>query len=155
MPDNVPMTSDGYRNLQAEIEALEKRRPAIKKAIADARARGDLSENADYHAAREELAMLNARLHDLQDKVARAVVVDPSKAPEGRVAFGNTVTLRRLSDGAEMERMLVGAGEADVAAGRILTTSPVGSALIGHEVGDRIIISLPKGDEEFEIVSIR
>ena len=154
MSETTPMTQEGFDKLKGEADELEQRRPLIKKAIEEAREKGDLSENADYHAAREDLAMLNARLSDIHGKLASAVIVDPSKAPKGKVSLGNTVKLIRVTDGKEIIRTLVGAGEADVVSGKILTTSPIGAALIGHEVGDHITVNLPKGAEEFEIREI-
>jgi len=154
MPDMIPMTQNGYHKLQQEVRELESRRPDIKASIEQARARGDLSENADYHAAREELAMLNARLAELHGKLARSHVVKPEDAPEGKAALGSTVRLRRKRDGREFTRTLVGAGEGDVASGKILTTSPMGAAMIGHEAGDTVTVSLPSGEQEFEILSI-
>ncbi|MFW5857785.1 MAG: transcription elongation factor GreA [Planctomycetota bacterium] len=154
MPDTVPMTTEGYARLQGEMETLEAERPRIKAAIEAARALGDLRENADYHAAREELAMLNAKISDIGDKLSRAVVVDTSKAPEGKAVLGSTVRIRRVRDGRELTRTLVGAGEADVSSGKILTTSPIGAALIGHEAGETVAAELPKGAEEFEILEI-
>jgi transcription elongation factor GreA len=148
------MTQEGYDMLMAEAGELESRRPAIKTAIEEAREKGDLRENADYHAAREELAMLNAKLGEINDKLMRAVVVDPSKAPKGKVALGSKVKIKRLKDGRELTRILVGEGEANVAQGKILTTSPVGSALIAKEKGEVVTVALPAGEVEFEILSI-
>lgn len=155
MSASTPMTPEGYAKLKAEVEELERARPAIKEAIKHAREKGDLRENADYHGAREELGMLNARIEGIYGKLANAMVVDLSKAPEGRVVLGSTVKIKRVSDGQELTRTLVGEGEADVASGKILSTSPVGSALINHEVGDVVTVTLPKGPEEFKIISIR
>jgi transcription elongation factor GreA len=154
MTASIPMTPEGYAKLKTEANELEKRRPGIKEAIETAREKGDLRENADYHAAREELGMLNARVESIHGKLANAVVVDPSKAPEGKAVLGSTVTIKRVADGKELTRTLVGEGEADVASGKILTTSPVGKALISHEEGDVVTVELPKGPSEFEILSI-
>ncbi|MBN1257241.1 MAG: transcription elongation factor GreA [Planctomycetes bacterium] len=154
MSNNVPMTQEGYAKLQREAAEMESRRPAIKAAIAAARAHGDLRENADYHAAREELAMLNARLSDIHTKLSRAVVIDPSQAPSDKAFLGSKVTIKRVSDGETMTRTLVGQGEQDLASGKILTTSPVGQAVVGHGVGEVVIASLPNGDVEFEIVDL-
>jgi transcription elongation factor GreA len=154
MPDVTPMTEEGMAKLKAEIAALEDRRPGIKKAIAEAREKGDLSENADYHAAREELGMLDARINLLASMVASAVVVDPSKAPADKAALGHTVIFKRLSDGQILTRTLVGAGQADPASGKILTTSPIGKALIGHGVGEKVAAELPSGPQKFEIQKI-
>lgn len=154
MAANVPMTEEGYNKLMDEVKELEKQRPAIKKAIEEAREKGDLRENADYHAAREELSMLNARLADINDKLSRAIIIDPSKNSDGKISLGNAVTLKRLADGKELKRTLVGEGEANVIQGKILTTSPIGSALMGAKKGDTVTATLPKGPEEFEVIEV-
>lgn len=154
MSDSVPMTEEGMAKIQADINRLEKRRPEIKKAIKLAREKGDLKENADYHAAREELGMLNARIAQFGGMLANAVIVDTSDVPEGMVVLGRTVTFKRIKDGKEITRTLVGAGQADPASGKILTTSPIGEALIGHEVGDVVTAELPGGEMDFEVLSV-
>lgn len=154
MPDSVPMTQDGYDNLRQELDELQGKVPGIKKAVQEAREKGDLSENADYHAAREQLAMVNAKIASVQGKLAHAQVVDTSKAPTGSVVFGSTVTVRRVDSGKEYVRTLVGEGEADPSSGKILTTSPVGQALIGAVVGDVVTAELPAGAVEFEVLEI-
>ena len=152
---SMPMTQEGYDKLRAEVEELERRRPAIKHMIEVARAKGDLKENGDYHAAREELGMLNAKISDIQYKLQNAVIVDPNKAGGNGAALGHTVVLRRTKDDKEFVRILVGVGEDDVATGKILTTSPIGAAVLNHKVGDTVSANLPKGPEEFEILDIR
>ena len=154
MPDSVPMTEEGRAKIQEEIRELERRRPEIKTAIEEARAKGDLRENADYHASREELAMLDAKVGQLHGMLANAIIVDPSKAPEGKVVLGHTVTLKRLKDGKIFERTLVGAGQDNPRAGKILTTSPIGKAVIGHAEGEIVTAELPAGPVEFEIQKI-
>ncbi len=133
--ESVPMTEEGMAVVKREMAELEAKRPAIKKAIEEAREKGDLRENADYHAAREELGMLNARIAQLNGLLANAVLIDPAKAPTDRVALGATVTIKRAKDGAEMERTIVGAGQADPLRGRILATSPLARALVGQPAG--------------------
>lgn len=155
MSERIPMTEEGMAKIRDEIAALEARRPEIKKAIAEAREKGDLSENADYHAAREELAMLDARISQLAGMLANSVLVDPEKAPSDKVALGHTVEVKRLSDGKVFKRTLVGAGQADPVAGKILVTSPLGKALIGHSAGEIVTAELPGGLEKLEILSIR
>ena len=152
--ESVPMTEEGMAKIKIQMAELEKRRPEIKKAIEEAREKGDLRENADYHAAREELAMLNAKIAQLNGMLANAVLVDPSKAPKGTVVLGHTVTFKRVKDGRELTRTLVGAGQADTATGKILTTSPIGKALIGHKVGEVVTAELPAGPCDFEILKI-
>ena len=154
MSAQVPMTQDGYDKIKAEIDELENRRPEIKKAIEEAREKGDLRENADYHAAREELGMLNAKISMLNTKLANAIIVDPSAQPEGKVTLFKTVTFKRVKDGKEMKRTLVGEGEADPSSGKILATSPIGQALIGKEVGDTVTAQLPAGPMDLEITAI-
>lgn len=154
MSAQVPMTKEGYDKILAEVNELESRRPIIKKAIEEAREKGDLRENADYHAAREELGMLNAKISMLNTKLANAVIVDPSNAPEGKVSLFKTVTFKRMKDGVKMTRTLVGEGEADTASGKILGTSPVGQALMGKAVGDVVTANLPAGPMELEILEI-
>lgn len=150
----VPMTEEGMAKLKAEMAALERKRPAIKKAIEEAREKGDLRENADYHASREELAMLNARIAQLNGLLANAVLVDPSKAPKGKVVLGCTVTFTRMKDKQSMIRTIVGAGQADPAAGKILVSSPIASAMVGHEVGDVVTAELPAGPMEIRVDKI-
>ena len=152
----VPMTEEGKAVLLREMKELENRRPEIRRAIEEARDKGDLRENADYHASREDLAMLNARIAQLNGMLANAVIIDPAQGvPDGKVVLGATVTVRRLRDGQMIERTIVGAGQADAAAGRILSTSPLGKALIGAEAGQRVVAELPGGKAEFEVVEVR
>ncbi len=150
----VPMTEEGMARLKVEMGELESKRPAIKKAIEEAREKGDLRENADYHAAREELAMLNARIAQLNGMLANAVLIDPSKAPKDKVVLGATVTLTRLKDGQVMVRTIVGAGQADPLAGKILSTSPLARAVVGHGPGATVTADLPAGAMDFRIDKI-
>ena len=152
--DPVPMTEEGMAKLKAEIAALESRRPAIKQAIETAREKGDLRENADYHAAREDLAMLDAKLSQIGSLLANAILVDPSMATADRVTLGCTVTFRRLKDGQTMKRTIVGAGQADPASGKILATSPLAKAMVGSVPGDKVTADVPGGPMELEILSI-
>lgn len=154
MSDTVPMTLSGYAKLQREIAALEDKRPVIKKAIQEAREKGDLRENADYHASREELGMLNAKVAFLSDKIARAHVIESVGSVDGKAVFGNTVKFKRVLDGKEMTRILVGEGEQDHTSGKILCTSPIGKAIVGHSVGEIVTAELPKGNVELEILEI-
>ncbi len=154
MSAQFPMTQEGYEMIKKEIDDLENRRPDIKKAIEEAREKGDLRENADYHAAREELGMLNAKISMLNTKLANALIVDPSQFEDGKVGLFKTVSFKRLKDGKEMQRTLVGEGEADPASGKILATSPIGKALIGSKVGDVVTAELPAGPMELEILAI-
>lgn len=151
---SVPMTRDDYEQLQKEIHRLESQRPGIKEAIAEARAMGDLRENAEYHAAREQLSMLNAKLAQLSDRLARAQVVDTSKAPEGVACLGRTVRFR-MENGREMERTLVSEGQTDLSSGKITLNSPIGKALVGSNVGDEVLAELPKGEQKLVVLEIR
>ena len=140
--------------MRKELDALEAQRPSIKKAIAAARAMGDLRENAEYHAAREQLGMLNARISQIGEKLANSIIVDTSKAPKGKMVLGRTVKIRREKDKKELVRTIVGEGETDPSSGRILSTSPIGKAVLGHEVGDKVTAILPAGAEIFTIIEI-
>jgi len=152
--DSVPMTREGREKIERELDELRARRPEIQKAVGEARERGDLSENADYHAAKEALAMLDAKINARRSQLACATMVDPSKAPEGKVALGARVTVRDLDDDEEEVYSLVGAGEADARRNMILTTSPVGQALIGREVGDEVEVPAPRGTIRLRIEAI-
>lgn len=151
----IPMTPEGYEKLKEELDRLIKiERPAIIKAIAEARAHGDLSENAEYHAAREKQSFIEGRIQELQAKLSRAQVIDPSKINQNKVAFGAKVRVIDLDTDEEKEFMLVGTEEADVKNGKISITSPVGKALIGKEVGDQVTIKAPAKTLNYEIISI-
>ena len=152
--DAVPMTEEGMAKIKAEMAELERKRPDIKKAIEEAREKGDLRENADYHAAREELAMLNARIAQLNGLLANAVIIDPSKAPKDKVVMGTTVTFTRLADKKVLVRTVVGAGQADPASGKILVTSPLAKAMVGHGPGETVTAELPAGTMELRIDKI-
>jgi transcription elongation factor GreA len=152
----VPMTPDGFQKLQEELEKLLKvERPKNIQAIAEARAHGDLSENAEYHAAKERQSFLEGRIQELQRKLALAEVIDPSRITQSKVAFGATVKV--LDGGADEEYVftLVGTEEADVKQGKISVSSPVGKALLGKAVGDSVVIKAPARTIEYEILEIR
>jgi len=152
----IPMTPEGYRKLEAELENLIKvERPNNIKAIAEARAHGDLSENAEYHAAKERQSFIEGRINELQDKLARAEVIDPATIRSDKVVFGATVELLDLETDEERSYMLVGPEEGDVKAGRISVTSPLARALIGKSVGDEVRIQTPSKTVEVEILDIR
>jgi len=156
MSDRIPMTRAGYDKLKAELDHMQNvEMPKLEERVALARAEGDLSENAEYHGARESLQLLRARAAVLRDKLARATIVDPSKVAKDEVAFGCTVTVKDLDTGEEEQFTLVGAGEEDYAAGKILVTSPLAQGLVGKKAGDRAEIQVPMGTMRFEILSIR
>jgi transcription elongation factor GreA len=156
MSDRIPMTRTGYEKLKADLDHLEHvEKPVIQQRVANARSEGDLSENAEYHGARESLGMLQARIDLLRDKLARAALVDPSQFPKDQVTFGSTVVVRDLDLDEREEFTLVGAGEEDYDTGKILVTSPLAQGLLGKKVGERAEITVPRGVERFEIIEIR
>lgn len=156
MSDLIPMTRAGYNKIKAEVEQMEQvEMPAIAQRIALARSEGDLSENAEYHGAKESQGMLQAKINLLRDKLARAALVDTSKLPKDEVVFGATVVVKDLDFGDEEIFILVGAGEEDYDAGRILVTSPLARGLMGKKIGDKAEIPVPKGMMSFEILEIR
>ncbi len=156
MSDLIPMTRAGYEKIKAELDHLEGvEMPAVAARVATARSEGDLSENAEYHGARESQGMLQAKINLLRDKLARAAIVDPSKLPKDEVVFGATVVVKDLDFGDEEIFILVGAGEEDYDAGKILVTSPLAQGLLGKKQGDKVEIPVPKGTMSFEILEIR
>ena len=156
MSDLIPMTRIGYDKVKAEVDQLEQvEMPKITQRIANARAEGDLSENAEYHGARESQGMLQAKINVLRDKLARSTIVDTSKVPRDQVSFGATVVVKDLDFGDEETFVLVGAGEEDYDAGKILVTSPLAQGLMGGKIGQRVEIPVPAGTMKFEIREIR
>jgi transcription elongation factor GreA len=148
----TPMTRPGFEKLQQELVQLKREeRPRIIKAIAEARAHGDLSENAEYHAAKERQGFIEARIGELETKVGQAEVIDPPREGE-RITFGSTVLLRG-ADGKELRYQIVGSDEADPATGRISVLSPIARTLIGKEVGDEVRVQAPGGARSFEILA--
>ncbi len=155
MQKRVVVTPDGFQKLQEELDKLLKvERPRNIQAIAEARAHGDLSENAEYHAAKERQSFLEGRIQELQSKIASAEVIDPAKINQSRVAFGAKVKVLDVEADEEYIFVLVGTEEADVKQGKISISSPVGRALLGKEVGDTAIIKAPARTMEYEILEI-
>lgn len=153
--DRVPMTREGYDKLKGDLDRMENfEMVEVTKRIATARAMGDLSENAEYHAAREDQGMLQARIDALKDKLSRAYMVDRSSLPSDTVVFGTRVRLKDLDSGEEEVYELVGPGEEDYDNNKILTTSPRGQGLLGKKCGDIAVIKVPRGDLRYEIVDI-
>lgn len=151
--DKVPMLAEGHRQLTEDVKRLKLERPSIIDAIEEARAHGDLSENAEYHAAKERQGQVEAMIADLDDRLSRALVIDPTTLSGDKVVFGATVTL--LEDGEKKIRyQLVGQTEADARVGRISYNSPLGRALIGRSKGDEVEVSTPAGDRYYEIAKI-
>lgn len=156
MSDRIPMTRAGYDKLKAEVEDLETvEMPKLAQRVAAARSEGDLSENAEYHGARESQGMLQAKINVLRDKLARAVIVERAKEPTGEVVFGATIRVRDLKFGDEEEYMLVGAGEEDFDSGRINVASPLAQGFLGRKVGEKVSIDVPAGTLTYEILEVR
>ncbi len=155
MTDRIPMTRTGYDKIKAEIYDLENEQmPLIEKRIGAARAEGDLSENAEYHGARESQGLLQAKINMLKDKIAHADIVDTSTLPKDQVVFGVTVKVKDLDFGDTEEFTLVGAGEEDYDSGKINVTSPLAQGLIGKKVGEKVEIEVPAGTNRFQILDI-
>lgn len=155
MSEMVPMTRDKYNAIRAEIDHLENVvMPEIAEKIAEARAEGDLKENAEYHGQRERQGLMQARINEKKAKLANAFIIDPSKLPKDEVGLLATVKVKDLDYGDEEEFTLVGLGDEDYDAGRILSNSPIGSALLGKKVGTKVDIPVPKGKLRFEIIAI-
>jgi len=153
--DRVPMTREGYEKLKADLDRMQNLEMIeVAKRIAAARELGDLSENAEYHAAREEQGMLQARIDALKDKLARAFIVDQSSLPKDAVVFGARVRIKDLDSGEEEVYELVGPGDEDYDNNKILTTSPRGQALLGKKVGDIAEIKVPRGYLRYQIEEI-
>ena len=149
----TPMTRVGYDRLHAELDRLKRvERPAITRAIAEARAHGDLSENAEYHAAREKQGFIEGRIQELESKLGTAEVIDPPKSGD-RVTFGSTVRLED-QDGKTVVYWIVGADETDPGRGLISIMAPLARTLIGKSVGDSVTVQLPAGKKSFEILAV-
>ena len=154
--DKVPMTAVGYTAMMDEIKHLKTvERPEIIRQIEEARQHGDLSENAEYHAAKERQGWIEARILELEDKLSRADVIDITKLSGKSVKFGATVTVLDEDTDDEAEYQIVGEFEADVKSGRISITSPIARALIGKEAGDSVEVMTPGGGKSYEIVRVR
>jgi transcription elongation factor GreA len=154
--DKVPMTRAGYEALAAELKTLkEKERPEIIQAIAEARAHGDLSENAEYHSAKDRQGLIEARIKEVESLISRADVIDPAKMTGNTIRFGATVVL--VDEDTEEERtyQIVGESEADIGAGRLNMRSPLARALIGKEEGDSVEVTAPGGARSYEVLSVR
>lgn len=156
MSKKIPMTKKGAEALRLELEQLKSNaRPKIIQAIAEAREHGDLKENAEYHAAREQQGFIEARIKDLEFKLANAQIIDVSTMPNnGRVIFGATIELEDINSGEIMKYRIVGEDEADIKNNLISNTSPIARALLGKEEGDNVEITIPSGQKKLEIVSV-
>jgi len=151
--DKVPMLAEGHAKLTEDLKRLKAERPSIVEAIEEARAHGDLSENAEYHAAKERQGQVEATIADVEDRLSRALVIDPTTLSGDKVVFGATVTLVDEEKN-KVRYQLVGQTEADARVGRISYNSPLGRALIGREVGDEVEYSTPSGDRYYQIKKI-
>lgn len=153
--DRIPMSKEGYEKLKAQLDSMNNEdMPRIAEQIAQARAYGDLSENAEYDAAREAQGMLHARIVELQDKLGRAMIVDKSTLPTDRVVFGSRVRILDLDVNDEEDFVLVGPGEEDYDQNKILLTSPIGQGLVGKKVGEEVEVPVPRGKLRLRIVKI-
>ena len=151
--EKLPMLAGGYERLIAELKALREERPLIVEAIEEARAHGDLSENAEYHAAKERQGQVEASISDLEDRVGRAQIIDPTTLSGDKVVFGATVTLLD-DDDKPVRYQIVGPYEADAKGGRISYNSPLGKALIGRRVDDEVEVTVPSGDRFYVVTKI-
>ena len=152
--EKVPMLAEGHRKLNEQVRHLKMvERPEVVQAIEDARAHGDLSENAEYHAAKERQGQIEATIADIEDQLSRAMVIDPSTLSGDKIVFGATVTLKDEDD-KTVRYQLVGQVEADAKDGRISYNSPLGRALIGRHKGEEVEVSTPSGDRYYEIKKI-
>ena len=151
--EKVPMLQEGYEKLSAQLAALKAERPLIVDAIEEARAHGDLSENAEYHAAKERQGQVEASIGDLEDRLSRAQIIDPTTLSGDRIVFGATVTLADEDD-KPVRYQIVGLAEADAGAGRISYNSPLGRALIGRKVDDEVEVTVPSGDRYYLVSRI-
>lgn len=156
MVERIPMSNKGHLQLKDELDQLERvERHEVVKAIEVARAHGDLSENAEYHAAKERQGMIEGRIMELKDKLGRAEVIDCAKVASERGVFGTVVTLMDMDTDEEVTYQLLGPEEADVKKGSISVMSPLGRSILGKEVGDEVVTRTPGGVREFEVVEIQ
>ncbi len=155
--EKVPLTLRGAEKLKEELKRLKNEdRPRVIKAIAEAREHGDLKENAEYHAAREEQSFIEGRIKDIEAKLSNAQIIDVTKMnADGKVIFGATVVLADEETGDEVSYQIVGEDEADIKQGKISVTSPIARALIGKHEGDIAVVRAPGGDREYEIVEVK
>ena len=153
--ERIPFTREGYEALKKEFEQLKTvERPQNIKAIESARAHGDLSENAEFHAAKERQAFIECRVNELGYKINNADIIDTSKLSKDAVVFGSKILLENLDTGDTVEYQMVGPDESDIEAGRISVSSPLGRALLGKKPGDEVVIQAPGGKREYELIEI-
>ncbi len=154
--NKVPMTSLGEKQLRSELDDLKKvQRPRIIEAIAEARAHGDLKENAEYHAAREQQSFIEGRIQDIEAKLSLAQIIDVTTMPnDGKVIFGVTVTIANTDSGEEVTYKIVGEDEADIKCNKISVNSPIARALVGKYVDDEAIVRTPQGEVSYDVVKV-
>jgi len=153
--ERVPITKIGYTALQKELENLKRiERPINIRAIEEARAHGDLSENAEFHAAKDRQAFIEARIAELEFKLANAEIIDPDKLPNDKAVFGCHVVLENIDTGDEVQYQLVGPDESNINEGRISVSSPLGRAIIGKRPGDEVVLNAPGGKRSYELIEI-
>jgi transcription elongation factor GreA len=150
-----PITRNGYNHLHKELENLKKvTRPQVIKAIEEARAHGDLSENAEYVAAKERQSFIEKKIQEIEQKLANSEIIDNLNPPDGKVGFGSVVTLENLGHGSQVTYQIVGPDESDISSGKISIISPLGKALIGKEVEDEVIVKTPGGTKNYTVLKI-
>ncbi len=153
--DKIPITKEGFETLKRELDNLKRvERPQNIKAIEEARAHGDLSENAEFHAAKDRQGFLEGRIGELEFKIANADIIETSKLPKDRAVFGSRVVLENIDTGEDVEYQLVGPDESDIEKGRISITSPLGRAILGKKPGDELAVQVPGGRRAYELVDI-
>ncbi|MDO3379962.1 transcription elongation factor GreA [Geoalkalibacter halelectricus] len=156
MNQSIPMTREGHQRLQEELKKLiREERPKVVQDIAEARGHGDLSENAEYDAAKERQAFIEGRIQEINDKLSRAQVINPAELDTDKVVFGARVTIFDVDSGNEATYQIVGEDEADIKSGKLSVTSPVGKALIGHKLDDEVTVKIPSGLKTYEIIDIK
>jgi transcription elongation factor GreA len=154
MAERVPMTPKGATKVREELARLKAERPKISRDIGTARDHGDISENAEYHAAKERQGMVEAQIKDLEDKLSRCEVIDPARLSGTRIRFGATVSLSNVDTDEKVTYQIVGADEANIDEGTISVSAPLARALIGKEAGDEVTINLPAGKRTYEVIEV-
>jgi transcription elongation factor GreA len=153
--DKIPMTADGFARLEDELKRLKTvERPAVARALEEARAHGDLSENAEYHAAKERQAFIESRMAELETKISRAQVIDTTSLSGGTIKFGATVTVQAEDEKDKLKFQIVGEDEADVRSKRLSIKSPLARALIGKKAGDEVEVATPGGGKLYEVIKV-
>ncbi len=151
----IPITRNGYNNLAKDLENLKKVvRPQVIKAIEEARAHGDLSENAEYTAAKERQSFVETKIREIEQKLANAEIMDKLQSTDGKVGFGSTVTLENCDNGEKVTYQIVGPDESDIPSGKISIASPIGKALVGKEMDDEVVVKTPGGTKRYTLLKI-